>query len=389
MPLRPGGTTVGMAVLANGTRARNDIIRLVHGDLGLHALAGEIFRVLERVIRFDGTCLLTMDPATMLPTGEVVTNGLERDALVRLAEIEQREPDVNKFTALARSGRPAASLSAATGGRLDRSLRQRELRRPQGFDDELRVVCSDETGAWGAITLLREAGRPPFTEADVGFVASIAGIVADGLRHAVFLRDSAGGNFGETGVLVLGSDNGVELANRTAEHWLDLLSANDAPGGELPVVVLAVAARTRRLASGHSCDGFTHRTESDGAHARVQVAHGRWVVVRGSLLGEAPSGHVAILLEEARPSELAPLIADAYHLTPQERAVTELAARGSPTNDIAARLHISAYTVQDHLKSIFEKTGTTSRGDLVARLFFNHYAPRLSTPAAPGPDGPT
>ena len=79
--------------------------------------------------------------------------------------------------------------------------------------------------------------------------------------------------------------------------------------------------------------------------------------MRGSVLGDGPDSSVAVLIEDAQPVELAPLIADAYGLTDRERRVTELVAKGLSTNDIGQRLHLSAYTVQDHLKSIFDKTG--------------------------------
>jgi DNA-binding CsgD family transcriptional regulator len=64
--------------------------------------------------------------------------------------------------------------------------------------------------------------------------------------------------------------------------------------------------------------------------------------------------------------------------------VTELVAQGLSTNQIATRLHIAPYTVQDHLKAIFEKAGVTTRGELVARLFFDHFAPRLTSWAGDG-----
>jgi DNA-binding CsgD family transcriptional regulator len=75
-----------------------------------------------------------------------------------------------------------------------------------------------------------------------------------------------------------------------------------------------------------------------------------------------------VLLEDAGP-ELAPVIASALGLTPRERAVTELVAKGLSTGEIARRLLLAPYTVQDHLKSIFAKTGAGTRGELVARLY--------------------
>ena len=290
--------------------------------------------------------------------------------MARYMEIEIREADVNKFTDLARAGGGAASLSAVTEGVLDRSLRHRELRRPNGFGDELRAALVDESGTWGAIVLLREAGTANFTPAEERVVASLSATLADGLRRAMLLTELTAGDDADepgAGLLVLADDGTIQSANAAAELWLDELGADRTPGALLPLAIRTVALRART------------RAGDPIARARVRTPSGRWLLLRGSVLGDGADAPAAVILEQARSPELAPLIADAYALTPRERSVTQLVAQGLSTSAIARRLFMSPYTVQDHLKSIFDKVDVSSRGELVARLFFEHYAPRLVT----------
>jgi DNA-binding CsgD family transcriptional regulator len=360
-------------------RLRDELISLGHRGHDVRGFAFGAARIVGRALPFDGFCVLTLDPATLLPTGEVVENGLPPAATARMTEIEiGDEEDVNKFSSLARARRPAAGLAEATGGHLDRSLRHREVRRPSGLGDELRAALVSDAATWGGITLLREAGRDDFTPADSALLATLAHDIAEGLRRAILNGAVSAVEPGQpdaAGVVVLEPDGSIALANPAAEAWLAELLEEAAPGTRLPDVVTAVASRARNAAAGRAT---TH------ARARVRTRSGVWLLLQGSLLGDGPDARSVVILEPAGAPELAPLVADAYGLTERERAVTQLVAQGLGTGAIAERLHLSPWTVQDHLKSIFEKTGTGTRGELVARLFFEHYAPRLAGAAGPG-----
>jgi DNA-binding CsgD family transcriptional regulator len=67
----------------------------------------------------------------------------------------------------------------------------------------------------------------------------------------------------------------------------------------------------------------------------------------------------------------------AYGLTAREQDITRLILQGGSTVDIAKELTLSVHTVQEHLKSVFDKTGVHSRRDLVAKVFYAHYEPRF------------
>ena len=68
-------------------------------------------------------------------------------------------------------------------------------------------------------------------------------------------------------------------------------------------------------------------------------------------------------------------------VTRRERDVVTAVCAGLDTNTITQQLLISRHTVQDHLKSIFEKIGVHSRRELLAT--FNaapHTGPTLQVP---------
>ena len=116
---------------------------------------------------------------------------------------------------------------------------------------------------------------------------------------------------------------------------------------------------------------------------------GRWVVLHASWLDLAKGepGQIAVIIEPATPTEVAAVIMLAYGLTERERRVTGLVCQGRSTAQIAAELWISANTVQDHLKAVFDKTGARSRREVMATILRDHYLPGVGRSRQVGSTG--
>ena len=334
-------------------------------------------QLLGRAIDFDRSCWHTVDPGTVLLTGSV--NREVSCSGSWLAEFEYVVEDVNKWSFLARSGRLAGSTSQATHGRLTRSARHRS-HHEFGIGDELRGSMVDHDGYWAAVGLLRDDGRAWFAEEDVALLARLSAVIAAAARRALvstIAAETMAGSVGP-GVVTFDADGKVESLTPAAEQWIGLMTENpppDTPGESK--VLQAVAARARNATDGDPLE--------TAARARLRAADGTWLLLYGSRLSGG-DGRTVVVIQQASPSEVAPLVALAYGLTPREVEVTRMCIAGLATKEIAARLHLSAYTVQDHLKAIFEKTGVRSRGALLGQVFLEHYIPRWQ-PLEHAPDG--
>lgn len=64
------------------------------------------------------------------------------------------------------------------------------------------------------------------------------------------------------------------------------------------------------------------------------------------------------------------VLRERYHLTEREIEVVQSVSEGLTNEDVARRLFISRFTVENHLKSIFEKTGVKNRTELASRIEF-------------------
>ncbi|MEO2203761.1 helix-turn-helix transcriptional regulator [Paenibacillus pabuli] len=89
----------------------------------------------------------------------------------------------------------------------------------------------------------------------------------------------------------------------------------------------------------------------------IQLLDGRYLVLHASRMQQLNGpDQIAVRLEQAIPQDLLPLLAESHGLSARERELLGYVLRSYSSKEIAAAMNISAYTVQDHLKSIFAKT---------------------------------
>jgi DNA-binding CsgD family transcriptional regulator len=312
---------------------------------------------LSQAIGFDQWCWTVADPGP-----GYCTQGIDNmnPACVPYAARQYLAEETDPFSVtrhVTGKGIPAATLSALTGGDLARSTRWDQCLRPAGLGDEVSVACRDGYGLWGWLLPRRETSDPHFSDEDTALLAAVSPDIAV-LTRRVLARPAREAPLARPGTIIVDSDLQFLTWTDEASQWLSQLAGPVPTAGALSAQVIAaqqvVASRAGR--------------PGGAPGVRMRMVNGGWTVLDlAPLRGEA-SGQYVITIRAATPAEILDVTCRAYALTGRERQLVQHVVRGRSTQQIAQRMNITEYTVKDHLKSVFRKAGTRTRGDLIRTL---------------------
>jgi DNA-binding CsgD family transcriptional regulator len=162
-------------------------------------------------------------------------------------------------------------------------------------------------------------------------------------------------------VLLLSPD--LEVLGQTPETQAYLRILVPPAEGRAPIPASAYNVAAQLLAAEAGID-------RNPPTARVHLSAGLWVTLRAARIGKVDSSgerNVAVSIEETSPAERVTLFARAFGLTVREAELLDHLTTGNGTREIAHRMFLSEHTVQDHLKSIFAKTGLRNRRTVLSR----------------------
>lgn len=345
------------------SRCTQQLELLADSALDIDSLRLEAIDHLRQAIGFDLWCSPLVDPDTLIPHRPVVSDALPfGSCLPRLLVQDQSAGEINSRAMLARRDDHVCVLSATSKGDLARSGRWRDCAQPAGVGDELRAAVVDDHGCWASFEMYRASDEPMFDADDAQLMRDAARILARCLRQASFSATSDRGvDAGQTGVLLIDDDLQPQGFTQPARDWFALLKAREKPDHTpLPTHVYSVVGRLLAAEAGDDAQRLPR--------VRVRTSEARWAIIEAARM-DGVANAIAVSVRGASADDILSLVARAHGLTARERQLVALVLEGLDTRQLAARMFISAYTVKDHLKAVFDKLGVHSRRELVTGMF--------------------
>ncbi len=338
----------------------------VHASNNSYQFRKQMLKELKTILPYEAYCFTTVDPHTLLSTGALTDERIEL-LHPELFENEYREQDVNRYTCLLEEETYCSTLYEGTKGELSSSNRFCKILSPAGFHDELRAVLVYKERCYGFLTLFRTQEQGVFRLEEIAYMKRCIPSIAKGLKDSIYrsyqtskLMHAASV---ETGIIILNQDFDIISTNQTGIHLLEwLCQQENIEHNRLPRPIRAI------------CSQVTLSTSTNDPKVILHAFNRFFMSIKASPLLASPS-QIALLIERINPHEMNRVLVELFDLTKREYELVEELLKGKSTKMIAEKLYISSYTVQDHFKSIFGKTGVNSRRELVGKInaFYNEF----------------
>ncbi|GAA1664236.1 hypothetical protein GCM10009745_02540 [Kribbella yunnanensis] len=311
--------------------------RLCSGALDAKALREQVLAAVRPVVPFDGHVWVLTDPVTCVGTAPLAdVPGLQWKDLPGLVRWRYLERGT-RWTDLRAAGTPVMAFRGESA-------------------EILTVACWDRFGCWAWLDLWRST---PFTRTERDCLAALAPVLTTGLRRAQARTFAAAPQRASGGpaIVVLGPELTVWVRTPAALEALEQLNPPDEAIPAIPAAAYNLAAALIAAEQG---------APVGPAWSRVHLGAGRWITLRAArATGQAD---IVVSIEDSTPAERLEVFGLAHGLSPREREVLTELATGIDSRGLAGRLVLSQHTVNDHVKAVLAKTGTATRGALLARI---------------------
>jgi DNA-binding CsgD family transcriptional regulator len=340
-------------------------------------LRSNVLRLLEPVFRTNGgTFFLTGDAEAQLDLDDVVSLGIDTGYL---DQFRKHYYKLDPFlVSLYSFGSDVFTTDQIIPfNELEKGAYYNEFLKPQSIHCQMVMYLRSGGRSLGVVAVYRPRSASAFSSADKEKAEMVVPYITAALKKTEALQqaeqkewfmDSITSEVTQKGIMILNKALKPVYLNRNADSVLSVLRQGNAeqPGS---VWQLPQQLQEMCLEVGDNCGA----KDSTGTAVRelTVIADGRerniWVRVR--LMHPPGSKHVFLVF--LGQDEM--VLNKAQHLcelglTRREREVASLVCEGLSNGEVADRLCISGYTVENHLRSVYAKTGVKNRTALSRRL---------------------
>jgi DNA-binding CsgD family transcriptional regulator len=244
------------------------------------------------------------------------------------------------------------------------------------YSSGLTLLFADSRARFGVLTLLRTEELGPFTPAEI--------------RTLTFALDAASDRFSE---LRLMESEDESLTAFRFEHGASEDPFQEAADGDVAQyvlnrdleIILTWTSENERRVAVTPLQGRVHNRLPLVLEETVRALTTAWtedaatrtpgiarpvpfLVVRTRPMAGPAGLFIGVSIERSKPKHSLTGAAKRFRISPREVQVLALLLDGAHLDVVAERLHIASSTVQDHIKSLLEKTETKNRSEMIAKI---------------------